>query len=76
MDILLMRAGHYFDAGNGHCYGATIAHVGDEGGTVNLSCLGEGGDPFPRHEVPVKGTPSLDDTKNSFHLTRDCPWSR
>ena len=79
-EIVLMRAGHYFDAGNGSCYGATVAHVersaGEIEGTVNLQCLYQGGHTFVRHEVPVVASPSVDDTSNSFHLTRDCPWVR
>lgn len=73
-DIVLMRAGHYFNAGNGGCQGATVAHVGD--GWVNLAVLEQSGTTVSRTSVPTSDTPSTDDTSNSFHLTRDCPWGR
>lgn len=75
MDIVLMRAGHYYDAGNGGCQGATVAHVWSQT-VVNLQVLNSSGDAVTRSSVPVNPTPAVEDTANSFHLTRDCPWDR
>lgn len=80
-DIVLMRAGHYFNAGNGGCQGATVAHVFSQANDehpalVNLSVLQQDGSAVSRTSVPVAVAPSTDDTSNSFHLTRDCPWGR
>jgi hypothetical protein len=79
-EIVLMRAGHYFDAGNGSCRGATIAHVfEDQNGTataVNLAILEISGGAFSRSSVPVAPFPTINDTTSSFHLTRECPWER
>lgn len=75
-EIKLTRAGHYFDAGNGACHSATIAHVFDGGNAVNLSVLSQDGAQFERTSVPVKDYPSVDDTKSSFHLSRACPFGK
>jgi hypothetical protein len=79
-EIVLARAGHYFDAGNGSCRTATVAHVfEDANGTatmVNLSILDAAGGAVQRTSVPVRAIPTINDTVNSFHLTRECPWAR
>lgn len=75
MEIVLARAGHYFNAGSGSCSTATVAHVNDDG-TVNLSVLKVDGTPYSRTDVLVKADASREDTTSSFHLTRDCPWER
>jgi hypothetical protein len=83
MEIVLGRIGHYFTPtdgqGNGSCQTATIANVEAsepvEAGliTVNLGVLEHSGESFARQDVVV-GNPSAG--LSSFHLTRDCPWSR
>ena len=79
-EIVLVRAGHYFDAGNGSCRGATVAHVfEDANGTptaVNLQVLYQDGTSFQQTSVPLSAFPTTADTRNSFHLTRECPWER
>jgi hypothetical protein len=73
--IVLTRAGHYFDAGNGSCSAATVCHVWSET-VVNLQVLNGNGDAVSRTSVAVNATPAVEDTSNSFHLSRDCPWGR
>jgi hypothetical protein len=85
-EIVLMRAGHYFtptssdgEELSGSCQGATVAHVDDMGEgdkywqEVNLDVVTHSADHLPRLGVrvaaPAQGSAS-------FHLTRDCPWSR
>jgi len=74
--LVLARAGHYFNAGNGTCSAATVAKVHGEGSAVNLSVLEADGTTYQRTSVPVNPTPAVEDTTSSFHLTRDCPWGR
>lgn len=77
--IVLGRVGHYFDAGNGSCSTALVVQT-DVANTppaiVNVVAWHHDGDTFSRTSVPVDAEPSPDAAANSFHLTRDCPWSR
>jgi hypothetical protein len=79
-EIVLARLGHYFDAGNGSCSTALIVDVIDDGETlgpdVNVQAWHHGGEPFSRTSVVVVDAPTAADDRNSFHLTRDCPWGR
>jgi hypothetical protein len=43
---------------------------------VNVTAWHHGGEPFSRTLVPVDPSPSTEADHNSFHLTRQCPWSR
>lgn len=74
--IVLGRIGHYFDAGNGGCSTAIVVHVFEDGDLVNLTAFNQGGTPYSRTLVPLEVAPKIEDTSNSFHLTRDCPWVR
>lgn len=89
MEIVLGRVGHYFDASNGSCRTALIVQTFPgpstpddpepnlgEGGLVNVAAWNHDGTPFSRTSVPVDPNPSTEATANSFHLTRECPWSR
>lgn len=82
--IVLGRAGHYFvptssadEPLTGSCQAATIAHVwhgaDDQPSAVNLSVLEQSGRPFERTSVVI-GVPVVGSA--SFHLNRDCPWTR
>jgi len=75
-EIVLCRDGHYFNAGNGGCQAAKVAHVFGEGAAVNIQVLDQSGQASTRTSVAVKPTPAIEDTSNSFHLTRQCPWGR
>lgn len=79
-ELVLARAGHYFNAGNGGCQAATVAHVeNDRNGDplwVNVQVLTQGAQPEARTSVPYMPAPTVDDGRNSFHLTRECPWER
>lgn len=79
-EIVLARAGHYFDAVIGSCRTATVACVHEDRnrtpGSVNLSVLEHSGRAFELTSVPVNEAPELGDTTSSFHLTRSCPWGR
>lgn len=74
--IVLGRIGHYFDAGNGGCSTAIVVHVFDGDSLVNLTVFNQGGTPVSRTSVSLEAAPAIEDTANSFHLNRDCPWSR
>ena len=76
MEIVLGRVGHYFDAGNGSCSTALIVQVHEGATSINVAGWHHGGDQFSRTSVPVNATPGPDDSQSSFHLTRECPWSR
>lgn len=78
--IVLARLGHYFDAGNGSCATAIVVNTDVSGEldipVVTLRAWHHGGEEFGRTDVPVVAHPSTDDSNNTFHLTRDCPWGR
>lgn len=79
-EIVLGRVGHYYDAGNGSCATALVVDVAVQGEldipVVNIQAWHHGGTPFSRASVPVVAHPSTDDSNNTFHLSRDCPWGR
>lgn len=75
--IVLGRVGHYFDAGNGSCSTAIVVGTFDgDTGLVNVQAWHRDGAPFSRTSVSLEASPSTDQSSNSFHLTRDCPWAR
>lgn len=74
--IVLGRVGHYFNSGNGACSTALIVEANADGEPVNVAGWTHDGATFSRAAVPVVAAPTREDTASSFHLTRDCPWSR
>ncbi len=80
--IVLGRIGHYFTAGSGTCSTAivveTFGQAGEDGSPatgVNVAGWNHDGSPFSRTSVPVYAE-KTEASVSSFHLNRDCPWSR
>jgi hypothetical protein len=81
--LVLGRIGHYFDASYGSCSTAIVVDAAEDVGTeashtdmANVAAWNRDGMSFSRTSVPVNATPSIEDTRSSFHLNRDCPWGR
>lgn len=81
MELVLGRVGHYFNSGNGSCSTAVVVDVVGEAqiaapARVNITGWSHDGEGFKHLDVPAVPAPTVEDTASSFHLTRDCPWSR
>jgi len=75
----LGRIGHYHvpkDDTSGSCQTAIVTAVDRSAGgdTVNLGVWQRDGDAFARQDVPAVVPPPAEHA--SFHLNRDCPYSR